>query len=119
MTRGFMTVAVAGLLMLGAGIFVSCSTESEAKVAEIKLPTAQCMMCEDTISGALKKVDGVKDVQVDGKKRLARVTFLPAITSVEKLELAVTTVGYDANDRKADPKAYSELDGCCQVPGAK
>ena len=119
MTRRWMAFMVAGLLIFSAGLFVSCSTESGAEVAEIKLPTMQCMMCKENIETALKNVDGVKAVEVDNKKKLARVTFLPAKINLEQMEVAVTTAGYDANAQKADPKAYAELAECCQVPDAK
>ena len=119
MTRRWMAFMVASLFIFSAGIFVSCSTESEAKVTEIKLPTMQCMMCKENIETALKDVDGVKAVEVDSKKKLARVTFLPAKINLEQVEITITKAGYDANGRKADPKAYAKLGGCCQVPDAK
>ncbi len=56
---------------------------------------------------------------VDEKKKVARVTYLPAQTDLSKMELAVARVGYDANDTKADVKAYADLPGCCKLPDKK
>ena len=104
-----------GLLALCLSIFTACSSQTEASVAEIKLPTVQCGMCTSTVSKALKKVDGVVEVDVDLEKKTARVTYMSERVSVTKLEQAVAKAGYGANDTKADPDAYAKLAGCCKV----
>ncbi len=111
-------VALSGMT-LGVVGFAACTTESEATVAEIKLPTMQCTMCSNKISKALEGVDGVKMVEVDEKRKQAKVTYLPGKTNVAQLELAVSKAGYDANNTKADPKAQKDLAACCQVPAAQ
>ena len=39
------------------------------------------------------------------------------VVDLAAIENAIAAVGYNANDTKADPKAYSELAMCCKVPG--
>ena len=109
------SLVIVGLLGLGLGSFVACSSQTEATVAEIKLPTIQCSSCVNTVSKALKAEKGVKDVQVDLRGKTAKVTYLTAQTDVSKLEVAVVKSGYAANKKQADPEAYETLAACCKV----
>jgi periplasmic mercuric ion binding protein len=103
-------------LIAGSAIgFVGCSPSTEATTTEIKLPTMQCGSCEQKISTAMKTVEGVKDVKIDLATRTATVSFAADKATVAKIEEAVVRVGYVANDKKADPKAYEKLDECCKV----
>jgi copper chaperone CopZ len=103
------------VLFLGTVAQMGCSSQSEAGVAEIKLPTVQCEACALTITTVLKKETGVKDVNVDLQKKLVKVSYLKAKTNQDKLESAVALAGYDANSKKANKKAYEGLPGCCKV----
>jgi len=109
------TVAAGVVYGLLAGA-VGCASQTEARTAEIKLPTIQCQMCANTVTAALKGVDGVSEVEVKVKEKVARVGYVAERTSVAKLEEAVAKSGYQANDTKADPEAYAKLAGCCKVP---
>lgn len=80
----------------------------------ISIPTAVCESCQTRIEKALKGIDGVIDYKVDLDAKTASVTFDNSKTSVADLETAITKVGYDANDKKADEKAYDKLPGCCK-----
>ena len=103
------------VISLGSLAQISCSSQSEAGVAEIKLPTVQCEACVMKITSTLKRETGVKDVNVDLQKKLAKVSYLKDKTDLDKLESAVALAGYDANSKKADKKAYDGLPGCCKV----
>ena len=35
-------------------------------------------------------------------------------TSLEKIKTAITKLGFDADEMKADPEAYEKLDDCCK-----
>ena len=89
--------------------------ELKFQTASIKVESAQCGTCATAITKALKGVEGVDKAEVDIKTKTASVTFLPAKTSLASLEDAITKVGYTANDKKADPKAYEKLDDCCKT----
>ena len=82
----------------------------------VSVPTIQCGTCKKNITTALKNIDGVSKVQVDMKNKTAAVTFDDSKTNLEAIENAITSAGYDANDKKADPEAYDKLDDCCKVP---
>lgn len=109
-------LAVVAVALAGAGL-TACSTQTEASVAEIKLPTIQCGACVKTITAALEKSEGVQKVNVDLDKKLATVTYTDGKTTVKKLEQAVSKAGYAANQTKADKAAYDSLPKCCKVDG--
>ncbi len=114
---------VAAMLMvsvfvLSAVAFTACSAP-EANVAEIQVPSVQCESCAMTIDKALKKLDGVKEVNVDLKKNVVKVTYFPERTEAKKLELAIVKAGYEANGQKADAEAYADLPDCCKLPQKK
>lgn len=87
------------------------------KTEKIKVPTVQCEMCKAKIESGLKKVKGVKSVDVNVDDKVATVVFDEKVTSVAGIEKAIANVGYDANDTKANPKSQSKLSSCCR-PGA-
>ena len=107
------------LLLPLALIFLANGLKSETAVygneeTIIALGSVVCGQCVTRVENALKKVDGVIDVTVDLDSKQARVTYDNSITSLDKLENAITKAGYDANDKKADRKAYNRLPGCCK-----
>lgn len=53
-----------------------------------------CGHCRETVTRALRAVDGVSAVQVDLEKGTAAVTYDATRTAPEALERAVTATGY-------------------------
>ena len=94
----------------------SFSQKSGDDTTIIKVSSMQCGSCKKNVTKALKKVDGVKDVNVNLDTKEAKVTFDNSVVNVSQLEDAITAAGYDANDKKADAKAYEKLDECCKKP---
>jgi copper chaperone CopZ len=82
----------------------------------IKIPTAQCETCEKNLNKALKKVAGIEKYKVDIEGKVIHVNYDRNITTISKIENAITSAGYDANDKKANPDAYDKLDNCCKKP---
>lgn len=92
------------------------STDKNAEHVEVKLPTMQCSICKKNIEKAVNKVPGTIDVKVDKNEKVAHINYDKSKTDLSKIEKAITMAGYDANDKKADPTAYQELDDCCKLP---
>ena len=92
----------------------ACST-AETRTAKINVPTAQCMVCANKIEKALKKVDGVEEVDVDMDIKVVNVTYDAKRTDTMKLEQAIAQAGYQANQAPADSAAYAGLPGCCKI----
>ena len=104
-------------LSLALGLIFGCSGEAENKTAEIALNTIQCGMCTDKIASGLGKLEGVVKVDVDLEKKIGKVVYKAGVINLGVIEKAIAVIGYDANNTPAEPKAYSELDMCCKVPG--
>ena len=99
------------------GLIIGCSGEAENKTAEIALNTIQCGMCTDKIASGLGKLEGVVKIDVDLEKKIGKVVYKAGVINLGVIEKAIAAIGYDANNTPAEPKAYSELDMCCKVPG--
>lgn len=82
----------------------------------IKIPSAQCETCEKNLNKALKKVTGVAKYKVDIEAKVIHINYDRNVTTLAKIENAITSAGYDANDKKADADAYNKLDKCCKKP---
>ncbi|RLA33020.1 MAG: mercuric transport protein periplasmic component [Gammaproteobacteria bacterium] len=55
-----------------------------------------CALCPLTVSTAMKRVDGVKDVDVDFDSKKAIVTYDDSKTTATEVAQASTEVGYPA-----------------------
>lgn len=60
----------------------------------LSLPGMDCAACPITVKTALKKVEGVNEVDVSYKAKAATVTFDDAVTDVEALTAATANAGY-------------------------
>ena len=104
------------------GLLSSFSTNIKAqkvnKTEEIIIKTStQCGMCKERIEKAMAYEKGVVSSKLDVNKQLFTVVYKPTKTSPEKIKEAISKVGYDADNVKADENAYAKLPGCCQKGG--
>jgi copper chaperone CopZ len=74
----------------------------------------ECESCGGRIEKGLAFEKGVKKVVIDEKEMTIAITYNPSKTNIENLKKAISKLGYDADDVKADPKAYAKLDECCK-----
>lgn len=61
------------------------------------------------------KISGVKMYELDEKKMTITVYYNSKKTDLTMIKKAISKLGYDADDVKADPKGYENLDGCCKA----
>ena len=95
---------------------IGCDSGKTAK-ADIQLASMQCGMCKSTIENGISVVKGVVKVEVDVEKKVGHVTYKAGVVDLAAIEKAISALGYDANNTKADPEAYKDLSDCCKVPG--
>lgn len=87
----------------------------DATTAELKVKTsAVCDMCKETIEKYVAFEKGVKKSNLDVESKMLTVTYNPTKTTPEKIRLAVSKSGYDADEVPANPKAYKKLAACCK-----
>lgn len=74
----------------------------------------QCESCGDKFNKTLLKEKGVQMVVLDDKEMTVKVTYNSKKTNLETIRTAISKLGFDADDVKADMVAYEGLDGCCK-----
>lgn len=101
-------------------IFISISTINAQSKKEIQIKTsAQCKMCKDRIEKALSYEKGIYSSNLDLNTKVVTVVYNPKKNSPDKIRLAISKLGYQADDLKADPFAYEALPPCCKLPEDK
>ncbi len=96
-------------------LVMSINTTKAQDVAELKVKTsAVCDMCKETIEKHMAFEKGVKKSSLDVESKILTVTYNPTKTTPEKIRIAITKCGYDADDVPANPKAYNKLHACCK-----
>ena len=107
-------------LIISISIFLMMfSGRAIAQTDTIRITTSSlCSTCKKAIEHDLSFVKGVKssDVEVDAK--IVTVVYDAKKTNPEKIKIAITKSGYDADSLKADLKAFNRLPDCCKDPDA-
>jgi len=101
------------MMFIGMGTTFAGGTAGEVKIKT----SMQCDMCKERITKALSFEKGVKEIKVNLETKEVTVMYNPKKTSSEKIRLAISKAGYDADEVKADAKAYNKLPKCCQKGG--
>jgi copper chaperone CopZ len=114
-------VAAAAVFMIGCnpnkqGEASNTQPAAQPQVVKtvIDLPTMKCKNCAQTITAAVKTLDGVQDVKVDVDTKKAEVQYISTKLDEKKIETTISNAGYDANSMKRNDTAYSQLSPCCQ-----
>jgi hypothetical protein len=53
--------------------------------------------------------------ELDDKAMTFTVYYNAKKTTLQTIKEGISKLGYDADEVKADPKAYENLDGCCKA----
>lgn len=106
---------ILSLLFVGI-LFFANSVNAQTEVLKIKT-SAQCETCKGTIEKYMNFEKGVKSAELDYKTKILTVAYDSKKTSPDKLRIAVTKSGYDADSLSAEPKAYEKLRSCCKKGG--
>lgn len=108
------------IITLFAILSFGLNINAQSKIEEVKIKTsAQCDMCKFTIEEAMTYAKGVKKFNLNVESKVLTVSFNTKKTNIEEIKEAVNKVGYDADETKADIKAYEKLPACCKKGGAK
>ena len=110
------TIVLITLLLLSNTTFAQKSNQK----AVIKT-TLNCDHCKECETCGLKfkteilKIKGVKMYELDDKAMTFTIYYNAKKTNLQTIKEAISKLGYDADEVKADPKAYERLDGCCKA----
>ena len=110
------------LLLLSFLAFASTSNAQikESGKAEIKVSIEcdhckQCETCGGNFKDHMLKIKGVKMYELDEDKKKITVYYNTKKTNLQTIKTAISKMGFDADDVKADPEAYEKLDNCCKA----
>ncbi len=104
------------LLLLNTGIVLTIHAQSWASgdnVVKIKT-SAICKMCKERIERDLSLTKGVEQADLNLKDKVVSVKYNPQKTNSDQIKLAISKIGYDADELIADAKAHDRLPECCQ-----
>lgn len=109
------------VLLLAFAVIVSSTyaqeeKETTAKTVKISTPTVQCDMCKDRIEKNLGEIEGIEKVSVNHQEKFAEVVFDTEKLDIDDVREKIADIGYQADDIKANKRAYRKLPNCCKVP---
>ncbi len=73
-----------------------------------------CSMCEKTIEGSLKGVNGIELGDWNKETDIMTVSYDPKVITLDEIKQKIANVGYDSDSYRATEEAYNNLPGCCQ-----
>lgn len=94
------------------------STDAQTKPVEkivIKTPGVLCDVCRDQVEFFISHEYGVGSVKVDTRKKTTTITYLTDRTNPSKLRIAISYLGFDADDVEADDYAFKRLPKTCRL----
>jgi len=70
--------------------------EAHRRTAVFEVENMTCVTCPIAVKAAMRRVDGVEQVEIDNETKEASVTFDPRQTSSDAIAQASTNAGYPA-----------------------
>ena len=110
------------IFFLAVAFFMSntASAQKTNQKAVIKtfLHCNHCKVCETCglkFKTEMLKIKGVKMYELDDKKMTFTIYYNAKKTDLQTIKVAISKLGYDADEIKATSKGIASLDGCCKV----
>jgi hypothetical protein len=75
----------------------------------------ECETCGLKFKTEMLEIKGLKMYTLDDKAMTFTVYYNPKKTDLQTIKGAISKLGYDADEVKADPIGYEKLDGCCKI----
>lgn len=93
--------------MKNLGIFIMLIGFSQITLAETKnacfnVEGMTCVTCTVTTKAAVKKLNGIKDIQVSLDEKSAVIKYDDALTSSDEIKKKIDSVGYKATSKQCD-----------------
>ncbi len=74
----------------------------------------ECESCAGRFETQLKHIKGLKKYTIFDKKNAIVVYYNNKQTTIQDIRLEISKMGFDADNIKANSKAYNKLDACCK-----
>jgi periplasmic mercuric ion binding protein len=111
-----------GLLLIVTVMLMQMVNAQEKKSSlEIVIiqTSAECGDCKERIEETLNYTKGVKFSELDLETMKLTVKYSPKKISLQQIKEKIVSVGYDADELKADAEALEKLPACCKPGGMK
>lgn len=104
------------MAVVALSFLATCANAQELeKVEEVTIQTsAKCGDCEVRIEGALNYMKGVKFAELNNDTKVVTVRYKTKKVSLNEIKEKIASVGYDADDVKAEEAAIEKLPMCCK-----
>jgi periplasmic mercuric ion binding protein len=73
-----------------------------------------CETCGLKFKTEMLKIKGVKMYELDDKKMTFTIYFNPKKTDLQTIKVAISKMGFDADEVKATQEGIATLDSCCK-----
>jgi mercuric ion binding protein len=93
------------------------NSKNEKAVIKTNIYCDHCKACEtcgQNFQENLYKITGLKMYELDEKAMTLTIYYNGKKTTLNEIKTAITKLGYDADEMKADTSAYDKLDDCCK-----
>jgi copper chaperone CopZ len=101
-------------------INMTFAQEKKAKYETVVIQTsAECGDCKVRIEDGLNYMKGVKFAELDLETKKVTVKFSPKKSTLLQVKEKINSIGYDADDLKAQTEIVKKLPLCCQPGGMK
>jgi copper chaperone CopZ len=108
-------IIIYSLILVFNSAFTVKSFAQEVKSFEVQT-SAQCEMCKDRLEKNLAFERGINSVELDMETKKLNIRYTIDKTNEVKIKNIISSLGYDADDVKADTNAYNKLPMCCKKP---
>ena len=101
-------------------IFIFSILTFEASAQKIKYEKSSfevygnCDMCKTLIETTARSIDGVKMAKWNSTKKTMKVKFNKDLTSIDEIQKAISSIGYDTAKHRAADEVYEKLHYCCK-----
>jgi periplasmic mercuric ion binding protein len=118
------SIAILGMVLMAMMFINPVSVQEKIKAKknyeEVQIQTsAVCGMCKERIETNIAYEKGVKKVELNNDTKIVTIGFDPRKNNPDQLRTALSKLGYDADNVKADPTAYEKLPSCCKKGNSK
>lgn len=83
---------------------------TKTEYVEYKCENMHCSSCEETITAAVKKLEGIKEVTADAKSKIVKVFFYKDKTNNTDIQKAINEAGYDTQNSKSENKHNCDME---------
>lgn len=90
-----------------------CASAIEKPVASVVHTNRVCEKCKYNLGRNIVFEKGVRDVVVDVKKKLITIKYDSSKTNLANLKKYIASIGFDADELKADIYKRERLRDCC------